>query len=105
MKYQKIIKTSIVVLTMVFILVCTSLYFSFSDRIVLPHDSVTILENGWTINCKGQIISSNNLSHAGIGVINELEKVTIPRIIDDVGFVNPCLSFFSIHFPLNYYQY
>ncbi len=103
MKYQKIIKTSIVVLTMVFILVCTSLSIAFSDRIVLPIDSVTTLEDGWTIDCKGQIISSNNLSHAGIGVIDELEKVTITRIIDDVGFINPCLSFFSIHSIVHVY--
>lgn len=97
MKYQKAIK--IILLSFAIIILTFFAIFSVKvmDQIVTPPDSVITLDDDWTISCKGQLFHCDDISEADIGVVNEFEKVIISRTLDDVGFDNPCLSFYSIH--------
>lgn len=103
MKYQKYIKQAILVFSLLLIVLFAILSWIFSKRIVLPLDSVSVLENNWTIDSKGQLIYSEQVSQTNIGIINELEKVTITRVLEDAGFDNLCLSFSSIHSIVHVY--
>jgi diguanylate cyclase (GGDEF)-like protein len=103
MKYHKYFKGSIfalVLLLFAFILIITA---NMWGQIVLPRTSVKVIDDNWSIISKGQAIQSDDVSMADIGVINEMEVVSISRIIDDVSLDNPCLSFFSIHSIVNVY--
>ena len=103
MKYQKYIKASVFAFVLLISIICLVLALSVGDQILLPRNNVKIVDDNWTIISKGQVIQSDDVSLADIGVINELESVSISRIIDDVGFGNPCLSFFSIHAIVHVY--
>ena len=97
MKYQKAIKIFLLSFAVIILILIAIFSVKMMDLIVTPPDSVISLDDGWTIGCKGQLFHCDDISEADIGVINEFEKVIISRTLDDVGFDNPCLSFYSIH--------
>ncbi|WP_029231342.1 diguanylate cyclase domain-containing protein [Butyrivibrio sp. VCB2006] len=103
MKYQKAIKASVFAFVLLLLILAIVVSVNVSNQVILSPDSLTVINDNWTINSKGQIIQNDDVSQADIGVINELETVSISRIIDDVGFDNPCLTFFSIHSIVNVY--
>jgi diguanylate cyclase (GGDEF)-like protein len=103
MKYQKRIRASIFAVVLLILSIVLVIAVKKGNQIVLSRDSVTEINDNWTIISKGQAIYSDDVSLADIGVINELESVSISRIIEDVGFDNPCLSFFSIHAIVHVY--
>lgn len=97
MKYQKAIKIFLLSFAVIILILIAIFSVKMMDLIVTPPDSVISLDDGWTIGCKGQLFHCDDISEADIGVVNEFEKVIISRTLDDVGFDNPCLSFYSIH--------
>lgn len=97
MKYQKVIKTALSGFVILLLTVIAVLWVMMMNQIIITPDSINSINDDWTISCKGQLFHSDDISQADIGVINELEKVVAYRTLDDVGFDNPCLSFYSIH--------
>ena len=97
MKYQKAIKIFLLSFAVIILLLIAIFSVKMMDLIVTPPDSVISLDDDWTVSCKGQLFHCDDISEADIGVINEFEKVIISRTLDNVGFDNPCLSFYSIH--------
>lgn len=97
MKYQKVIKTSLLTIACAILTFLVFLTFKMFDQIVIIPDSISTINDDWTIACKGQLFHCDDISSADIGVINEWEKVSLSRPLDDVGLDNPCLSFYTIH--------
>lgn len=97
MKYQKAIKILLLSFAVIILILIAIFSVKMMDLIVTAPDSVISLDDDWTIGCKGQLFHCDDISEADIGVINEFEKVIISRTLDNVGFDNPCLSFYSIH--------
>ena len=103
MKYQKFAKASVFIFVLLLFAFCLVITLTMGDQIVLPRNSVSTIDDNWSIISKGQTIHSDTVYLADIGVIDELESVSITRIIDAVGFDNPCLSFNSIHAIVHVY--
>lgn len=103
MKYRKFVKYLHFIIALLSLIIFSFVIFVVIDQMAVTHASINTINDGWVIECKGQIFNSPDITLADIGVINESEKVTISRVLPDVGLSNPCLSFYSVHSIVNVY--
>ena len=103
MKFRNLIKPAQLAVALITLVFITIVIIKMLDQIVVTPRSIIKINDNWTIDCKGQIIQSDDISLADVGVINELEKISVTRTLSDVGFTNVCLSFYSIHAIVDVY--
>ncbi len=97
MKYWKLPKYIVLLITLsIIILVVVALSYSSSD-IIKDINTVTALNDNWTIELDGRVLENVDITVADIGVIDELDTVVISRKLEDAGLDNPCLTFSTIH--------
>ena len=97
MKYWKLPKYIVLLITLsIAVLIVVAISYSGSE-IKRNLDSITFLNDNWTIELDGNVLENVDITTADIGVINELETVVISRMLVESGLENPCLAFATIH--------
>ena len=79
------------------------LFLGYNDKITRTTPNFVTLSDGWLITKKDGTTSTAPLKNSDVGVINEMETVSISRTLEKFDFEHPCISYFSIRAIVNMY--
>ncbi len=68
-----------------------------SDHYIQPNFKIYALEDNWEITMNGVTLDSTSLRECDLGIVGSGDKITISKVIPDLGIDNPCISVYSIH--------
>lgn len=100
MKYWNSRKTGIAFFFLA-LLVTGFLFLGYNDRITRSTPNFVTLDDGWVITKKDGTVSTAPLINSDVGVINEMETVSITRRLEKFDFEHPCVSYYSIRSIVN----
>ena len=80
------------------LLIATAIALAYSSSLVLsPPSEVYNLSDGWQISKNGEILPTDSLLDANVGVINHQDVLVLTRTLDDYDILAPCVSFYTSH--------
>ncbi|SFC88708.1 GGDEF domain-containing protein [Butyrivibrio sp. YAB3001] len=103
MKYQKARKISFLIFLIGIIFLFVIIALNNNENIQKNPSSVSLFNDGWTVNVKGRIIECADIAEADTGIINDHESIIITKTLNDAGFDNPCITLYTIQAIVNAY--
>lgn len=103
MKFWKLPKLFVLVLVLALLIVLFFIISGANNEIQRTQSSVVSLDDGWTLVRNGQTTKNFDISTKDVGTIKDLEVVRLSHVLEDIGFDNPCLCFYTTHTLVNVY--